>query len=184
MRQCIQSDFYFIGRYYRKINNLETFITILSPQKSDNFYWHKVIDLLKGWKVYCHCDKMIFTDYCTRLVNLPICTWPTSLIVTFTIFIFNESQASWKMWIGLQSKSGPIFISSHYLDWEADHDEKEVCRGETGQEGVGWRLEGGLPHHSQDDQDVAAHSEAECEAGNVMSTFDLLNIIGALKLKL
>ena len=57
-----------------------------------------------------------------------------------------------------------------HLDWEADDDEEEVSRGEARQEGVGGRLEGGLPHHSQDDQDVAAHSEAECKAGNRHNT--------------
>ena len=60
----------------------------------------------------------------------------------------------------------PFDTFSSHLDWEADDDEKEVCRGEARQEGVGGRLEGGFPHHSQDDQDIAAHSEAERKAGN------------------
>ena len=64
-------------------------------------------------------------------------------------------------------KSRPFrAISSPNLDWEADNDEKEVCCGEARQEGVGWRLEGGFPHHRQDDQDVPAHSKAERKAGN------------------
>ena len=60
----------------------------------------------------------------------------------------------------------PFDTFSSHLDWEADDDEKEVCRGEARQEGVGRRLEGGLPHHCQDYQDVATHSEAERKAGN------------------
>ena len=59
----------------------------------------------------------------------------------------------------------PSHLFTH-LDWEADDDEKEVCCGEACQEGVSRRLEGGLPHHCQDDQDVATNSEAECKAGN------------------
>ena len=59
----------------------------------------------------------------------------------------------------------PSHLFTH-LDWEADDDEKKVCGGEARQEGVSWRLEGGLPHHCQDDQDVATNSEAECKAGN------------------
>ena len=74
------------------------------------------------------------------------------------------------------ARSSPLM--SH-LDWEADDDKEEVRRGQAGQEGVCRRLEGGLPHHSQDDQDIAAHSEGECEAGNIMSTFVLLIILEA-----
>ena len=51
-----------------------------------------------------------------------------------------------------------------HLDRETDDDEQEVRRGEARQEGVGRGLEGGLPHHRQDDQDVAAHAQTEGEA--------------------
>ena len=55
-----------------------------------------------------------------------------------------------------------------HLDWEADRDEEEVRGGEAGQERVGGRLEGGLPHDGQDDQHVARHPQTEGEAAQVL----------------
>ena len=55
-----------------------------------------------------------------------------------------------------------------HLDWEADRDEEEVRGGEAGQERVGGRLEGGLPHDGQDDQHVARHTQTEGEAAQVL----------------
>ena len=58
---------------------------------------------------------------------------------------------------------GRMNLGAH-LDWEADRDEEEVRGGEAGQERVGGRLEGGLPHDGQDDQHVARHPQTEGEA--------------------
>ena len=84
----------------------------------------------------------------------------TRLINTMRININIYSKIQWP-------SRHSTYQSSPHLDWEADDDEKEVSRGEARQEGVGGRLEGGLPHHRQDDQDVAAHSEAERKAANI-----------------
>ena len=57
-----------------------------------------------------------------------------------------------------------MMIHDTHLDRETDDDEQEVRSGEARQEGVGRGLEGGLPHHRQNDQDVAAHPQTEGEA--------------------
>ena len=57
-----------------------------------------------------------------------------------------------------------VYKTDTDLDWETDHYQYEICRGQTGKECVGRTLEGGLLHHCQDDQDVAGHSQTKCQA--------------------
>ena len=54
------------------------------------------------------------------------------------------------------------------LDRSADEDKEEVCGGEARQECVGRGLQGRLLHHSQDDQQVAQHSEGKGQSEQVM----------------
>ena len=48
-----------------------------------------------------------------------------------------------------------------YLDWQTNHNQEEISRGEAGEEGVRGGLERGFLHDSEDDQDVTRDSQTK-----------------------